>query len=57
VNGNGEGPKSTVVTTDPASWVNWDPRPGEPFRRRYSYNTTNYLRLGVEEDYSRYYPK
>lgn len=56
-NGNGEGKHSAVVTTDPASWANWDPRPGEPFRRRYTYNTTNYQQLGTEEDYSRYYPQ
>jgi len=32
-NGNGEGPKSRIADTDPASWRNWDPMPGEPFRR------------------------
>lgn len=57
VNGNGEGPKSPVVDTDPTRWLHWDPRPGEPFRRRYTYNTSNYLMLGVEERHSRYYPK
>jgi hypothetical protein len=57
VNGNGEGPKSPVVDTDPTRWLHWDPKPGEPFRRRYTYNTSNYLMLGVEERHSRYYPK
>src|SRR6185312_3294982 len=30
VNGNGEGPKSRIANTDPESWRNWDPKPGEP---------------------------
>ena len=33
VNGNGEGPASRIAASDPASWRNFDPRPGEPFRR------------------------
>ncbi|HUW30091.1 MAG TPA: fibronectin type III domain-containing protein [Planctomycetota bacterium] len=33
VNGNGESTKPTPVDTDPASWVNWDPKPHERFRR------------------------
>ena len=33
VNGNGEGRPSRIATGDPASWRNFDPRPGEPFRR------------------------
>ncbi len=36
VNGNGEGPASRVANTDPQSWRNFDPRPGEPFRRTVS---------------------
>jgi hypothetical protein len=32
-NGNGESVKSASGDTDPASWRNWDPMPGEPFRR------------------------
>ena len=36
-NDNGESPMSRFVDTDPASWLNWDPKPGEPFRRIYSY--------------------
>ncbi len=57
VNGNGESAKSPIVDTDPTSWLNWDPRPGEPFRRRYTYNTLNYLLLGSEEQHERYYPR
>lgn len=34
VDGLGEGPRAGGADTDPASWRNWDPRPGEPFRRR-----------------------
>jgi len=32
VNGNGEGPRSLTVRTS-SSWLTFDPRPGEPFRR------------------------
>ena len=33
VNGNGESALSVPVDTDPTSWLNFDPVPGEPFRR------------------------
>lgn len=33
VNANGEGPKSTAVSTDANSWLTFDPKPDEPFRR------------------------
>jgi len=33
VNGNGESLKSKPIGTDPSSWLNFDPVPGEPFRR------------------------
>ena len=33
VNGNGEGARSNAVQSDPASWLTFDPKPGEPFRR------------------------
>ena len=36
-NDTGESPMSRFVDTDPGSWLNWDPKPGEPFRRVYSY--------------------
>jgi hypothetical protein len=56
VNGNGEGSRSTTVDTSPESWRNWDPKPDEPFRRRFTYNTTNYMQVGQEEPGPRYYP-
>jgi hypothetical protein len=56
-NGNGEGARSSPVDTNPASWRNWDPKPHESFRRRQTYNTTNYSQVGQEQDISRYYPK
>lgn len=37
VNGNGESAHSRAADSDPASWRNWDPRPGERFRRVHSY--------------------
>jgi hypothetical protein len=36
-NDNVESRMSRIVNSDPASWLNWNPRPGEPFRRVYSY--------------------
>jgi hypothetical protein len=36
VNGNGESARSPIVDTNPASWRNWDPAPGEPFRRDFA---------------------
>jgi hypothetical protein len=33
VNGNGESNRSNSVNTNPSSWLNFDPMPGEPFRR------------------------
>jgi len=33
VNGNGEGPRSAAVQADSHSWLTFDPKPGEPFRR------------------------
>jgi hypothetical protein len=32
-NHNGEGERSRTANTDPASWRNWNPTDGEPFRR------------------------
>ncbi len=57
VNGNGEGDRCTPVDTSPSSWRNWDPKPNEPFRRRFTYNTTNYLHVGEEEPGPKYYPR
>lgn len=53
VNGNGESPRSRLANTDPASWRNWDPRPGEKFRRITSLGAE--LQLGAEGA-ARYYP-
>jgi hypothetical protein len=50
VTGNGESARSRVAHTDPSSWRNWDPRPGEKFRRVASY------REGDADDSARYYP-
>ena len=52
-NGNGESPKSRVVDTNPASWRNWDPRSGEPFRRVTSFPPDS---PPSESEWPRYYP-
>jgi hypothetical protein len=52
VNGNGESAKSVPVTTNPSSWLNWDPRSGERYRRRYS-TQPNWIDSG---DVTTYYP-
>jgi hypothetical protein len=49
-NGNGESEKSDPVSTDPASWLNWNPKPGEKFRR------TRYVIEGVTPLEKVYYP-
>ncbi len=33
VDGNGEGPRSNAIDASPGSWLTFDPKPGEPFRR------------------------
>lgn len=53
-NGNGEGERSRATTTDPSSWRAWDPRPGEPFRRVYSYPPDTQQQPG---ELPRYYPE
>jgi hypothetical protein len=53
VNGNGESSPSRVATTDPAAWRNWDPRPGEKFRRVTSFAPDS---PEVPGDVPRYYP-
>ena len=52
-NGNGESLMSHTADTDPASWRNWDPRPGEHFRRVYSFAADTPLSSSV---FPRYYP-
>ena len=54
VNGNGEGPRSRLADTNPASWRNWDPRPGEGFRRVYSFSPDT---PPLPADEPRYYPR
>jgi len=53
-NGNGESVRSRTADSDPASWRNWDPKPGEPFRRLYS-SAPSYPPSPPE--WSRYYPE
>ncbi|HEY1948033.1 MAG TPA: hypothetical protein VGG97_13555 [Bryobacteraceae bacterium] len=53
VSGNGEGPRSRPANTNPASWTNFDPKPGEPFRR-FSYAG---IPDAQEPAPSLYYPK
>ncbi|MCU1232145.1 MAG: hypothetical protein JWP63_112 [Candidatus Solibacter sp.] len=53
VNGNGEGPPSRIADSDPSSWRNWDPMPGESFRR-----SSLAIRTEVgQESLPRYYPR
>ena len=54
VNGNGEGARSRNANTNPASWRNWDPRPGEPFRRVYGFSSDS---PPPSEGMPRYYPR
>jgi hypothetical protein len=53
-NGNGEGLKSRIADTNPASWRNWDPMPGEPFRRVESFAPDS---PPSTSDWPRYYPQ
>lgn len=52
-NGNGEGARSPIADTNPASWRNWDPRPGEPFRRVSSFPPDS---PPSASEWPRYYP-
>jgi hypothetical protein len=56
VNGNGEGPRSRAADTNPRSWRNWDPKPGEPFRRTY-FDRAGSAPPGTDDDRSQYYPR
>jgi hypothetical protein len=56
VNGNGESARSRIADTNPASWRNWDPMPGEPFRRSFDdYAPSTSIRVPAK--WPRYYPK
>lgn len=52
-NENGESARSCNADTDPASWRNWDPKPGEPFRRVASFPPDS---PPSESEWPRYYP-
>jgi hypothetical protein len=54
VNGNGEGARSRTADSDPASWRNWDPKPGEPFRRLFS---SAPIYPPAPDQWPRYYPE
>jgi hypothetical protein len=54
VNGNGEGVRSRLADTDAGSWRNWEPRPGERFRRVHSYPADAPELPG---ELARYYPR
>jgi hypothetical protein len=53
-NGNGESSRSRIADTNPASWRNWDPRPGETFRRVLSFTPDSPPSTGP---WPRYYPE
>jgi hypothetical protein len=52
-NHNGEGRRSRTANTDPASWRNWNPTDGEPFRRTVELTEGQLPNDGG----GRYYPK
>ena len=54
VNGNGEGARSHPADTDPTSWRNWDPKPGERFRRVTSFAPDS---PSSASEWPRYYPE
>lgn len=53
INANGESVMSYSADSDPASWRNWDPMPGEPFRRVSSYGPGS---PPSTSSWARYYP-
>lgn len=53
VNGFGESERSRAADTNPASWRNWDPKPGERFRRVYSFDPET---PPAASEFPRYYP-
>jgi hypothetical protein len=54
VNGNGESARSHPADTNPGSWRNWDPMPGERFRRVTSFAADSPASTG---SVPRYYPE
>ncbi|HEV2323104.1 MAG TPA: hypothetical protein VGS10_04030 [Terracidiphilus sp.] len=55
VNANGEGPRSRIANIDPGTWRNWDPVPGEPFRRVFA-DMSPSASIRVPTKWPRYYP-
>jgi hypothetical protein len=53
VNANGESPRSAAADTNNASWINWNPRPGEPFRREWNFPSDQ---PPSPDEWPRYYP-
>lgn len=53
-NRNGESARSRIADTNPASWRNWDPKPGEPFRRVLSFPPDS---PPSASEWPRYYPE
>jgi hypothetical protein len=56
VDGNGEGKRSRTADTNPGSWRNWDPMPGEPFRREFNDDAPS-ASIKVHTKWPRYYPR
>ena len=54
VNENGESARSRLANTEPTAWRNWDPKPGEPFRRVTSVENKKLKTVG--EPNENYYP-
>lgn len=56
VNGNGEGARSRTADTNPGSWRNWDPKPGEPFRRDFIDDSPS-ASIKAHAEWPSYYPR
>jgi len=56
VNGNGESARSRTADTDPGSWRNWDPKPGEPFRRDFIDDSPS-ASIKALGEWPHYYPR
>ena len=56
VNANGEGPRSRIADANPATWRNWDPMPGEGFRRVFD-DMSESASIRVATQWPRYYPQ
>ncbi len=56
VNGNGEGMRSRIANTNPGSWRNWDPMPGEPFRRDFIDDSAS-ASIKAHSEWPHYYPR